>query len=163
MTCRMYTPKWKRKPSPLQTACVAALAGDRCAAPSLNLKWKLWKSTINLRISAQVVKALPRKSVAFMFRFQPPTTIFYSYSSVNVIDLIVSFTFQLISFVAYFMSKMDTGIIIITTCEARPSSRLIRNDFCRLGNKCPKCKFIFRFLWLSYTDPGFRNPTTWKD
>lgn len=54
-------------------------------------RMKALEMTHKIEHSAQVVKTLRRKSVVFMFRFQPPTTVFYTSSSINVIHLIHSF------------------------------------------------------------------------
>lgn len=54
-------------------------------------RMKALEMTHKIEHSAQVVKTLRRKSAVFMFRFQPPTTVFYTSSFVDVIDLIDPF------------------------------------------------------------------------
>lgn len=131
------------------------LTGDWCAGTILNLEWKLWKWTIKLTILLRLWKLYGRKSVVFMFRFQPPTTIFYTSSSINVIDLIDSFS--ALWLVAHFKT-----IITITHLWSSVEQMTHTQGLCWLGNKSPECKLllIFKFWdWTKIYELGYWNFT----
>lgn len=106
---------------------------------------------------AQVVKTLWKEICGhvFMFRFQPPTTIFYTSSSINVIDLIDSFS--ALWLVAHFKT-----IITITHLWSSVEQMTHTQGLCWLGNKYPECKLllIFKFWdWTKIYELGYWNFT----